>query len=389
MFGAHNCGDVSQAVTANTFSDLAVVLAGGGARAAYQVGVLQATAERVPELELPIITGVSAGSISAAYLAGHPGPLRRAVGELRGEWLRLTADKVYSVPARGIVRSAVRMAVRPFRRHTAPPAVRGLLDMRPLARFLAEVVNFDGIEANVAAGRLRALALSATSYDSGQTTTFVQGVPDLALWERADRYAVRTRIGVEHVMASSAIPILFPAVPLDGGYYGDGSVRQTAPLAPAIHLGARRLLVVGMRSPKSARAGDGGYPSSAAVAALLLHSVFLDALDADVERLQRINTLLDAFPAGARVPGDLRRVDCVIVRPSQDLGQLARGYRLKLPAPMDWLVRSMGSQQERGADFLSYLLFEPDYMGLVMELGYEDAKRSWDALEKMLNTGRG
>jgi NTE family protein len=374
-------------VAQGSFSDLAVVLAGGGARAAYQVGVLQAVAERMPDLHLPIITGVSAGSISAAYLAGHPGPFGRAVAELRGEWLRLTADKVYSVPARSIVRTTVHMLRRPMQRRPAPPAVRGLLDMRPLARFLAEVVNFDGIEANLAAGRLRALALSATSYDSGRTTTFVHGVPDLALWERADRHAVRTRMTLEHVMASSAIPILFPAVRLDGGYYGDGSVRQTAPLSPAIHLGARRLLVVGMRSPRGPRVQNGEYPSSAAVAALLLHSVFLDALDADAERLERINTLLDALPAGVQPPGDLRRVDFVVVRPTRDLGALAQGYRPKLPVPMDWLVRSMGSQQERGADFLSYLLFDPEYMGLVMELGYEDAKASWPAVERMIESG--
>lgn len=372
----------------DTRSDLGIVLSGGGARAAYQVGVLQAVAERLPDLDVPVITGVSAGAICAAYLGGHSGPFSRAVTELRGEWLRLTAEHVYSAPARGIIRSSIQLARRAIRRRPEPPTVRGLLDMRPLARFLADVVQFDGIEANIAAGRLRALALSATSYDTGQTTTFVQGAPDVPLWERADRRAVRTRITLEHVMASSAIPILFPAVRLNGAYYGDGSVRQTAPLSPAIHLGARRLLVVGMRSSRTHRVEDGGYPSPATIAALLLHSVFLDALDADVERLQRINKLLDAFPPGAGIPDDLKRVDCVIVRPSRDLGQLAQGYRPNLPFPMDWLVRSMGSQQERGADFLSYLLFDPDYMGLVMELGYEDARASWPALEAMLSDGR-
>jgi NTE family protein len=144
-----------------------------------------------------------------------------------------------------------------------------------------------------------------------------------------------------------------------------------------------------MRSSETRPLVDGGYPSPAAITALLLHSVFLDALDADVERLQRINRLLAAFPPGATLPEDLKRVDCVVVRPSQDLGQLARGYRPDLPVPLSWLVRSMGSQQERGADFLSYLLFEPEYMGLVMELGYEDARASWPALEAMLEGGRG
>lgn len=372
-----------------TFSDVAVVLAGGGARAAYQVGVLHAVAERVPDLRIPIISGVSAGAISAAFLAGHPGPITRAVGELRGEWLRLTADKVYSVPARGVVRTTWHLVGGFLRRRPAEPAVRGLLDMRPLARFLVRSVNFPGIEANVGAGRLRALALSATSYDSGKTVTFVHSRPDVPLWERANRRSVRTLIAVDHVMASSAIPILFPAVRLNGGYYGDGSVRDTAPLAPAIHLGARRLIVIGMRSARGPGVGDSSYPSSATIAAMLLHSVFLDALDADVERLERINALLGAVPPGTAPPGGLQRVDLVVVRPSRDLGAMARGYRPRLPLPMNWLVRSMGSQQERGADFLSYLMFEPEYMGLVMEMGYEDGRASGEALERMLFEGRG
>ncbi|HXV87268.1 MAG TPA: patatin-like phospholipase family protein [Gemmatimonadales bacterium] len=370
---------------ANTsYSDVGVVLAGGGARAAYQVGVLQALAEQVPELEIPIITGVSAGAISAAFLAGHPGPIRRSVGELRGEWLRLTADKVYSVPARGVVRTAWHMASGVLRRGSARPTVRGLLDMRPLARFLARSVDFPGIEANVGAGRLRALGLSATSYDSGKTVTFVHSRPEVPLWERANRTSVRTLVSVDHVMASSAIPILFPAVRLNGGYFGDGSVRDTAPLAPAIHLGARRLIVIGMRASRGPGRGDATYPTSAAIAAMLLHSVFLDALDADVERLERINTLLGAMPAEVSPPGGLKPVELVVVRPSRDLGAMARGYRPRLPLPMDWMVRSMGSEQERGADFLSYLMFEPDYMGLVMEMGYEDGKNSREAVEKML-----
>ena len=366
------------------FDDLAVVLSGGGARAAYQVGVLQAVAERVPELRIPIITGVSAGSISAAYLAGHAGPFPRAVGELRGEWLRLTAERVYSVPARGVLRTGVHLVRNFLRRHGAPPAVRGLLDMQPLAEFLGRSLNLPGIEANVRSGHLRALALSATSYDSGKTVTFVHGDGTVPVWERANRVAVRTQISVDHVMASAAIPILFPAVRLDGEHYGDGSVRQTAPLAPAIHLGARRLLVIGMRSTLRHRAPDAGYPSSAAIAAMLLHSVFFDALDADTERLERINSLVRALPGGADIPGGLRPVELVVVRPTRDLGALAEGYRPSLPLPMNWLVRSMGGQSARGADLLSYLLFEPEYMGLVMELGHDDGRNCWDAVDRML-----
>ncbi len=366
-------------------SDLAIVLSGGGARAAYQVGVLAAIAERYPDVTLPIITGVSAGAINATYLAAHRGSLQQAVTELRGQWLRLTSDRVYRLPTAGVVKTLVRLAGWIVRRHR-PPTVRGLLDMRPLAHFLREVIDFRGIEENIAAERLKAVALSATSYDTGLTVTFVQGCDDLTLWRRAQRVAVRGDITISHVLASSAIPIVFPAVKLDGGFFGDGSVRQTAPLAPAIHLGARRIVAVGMRGlVEDAHPNEDAYPTPAQVAGLLLHSVFLDALDADVERLERINHLLDALPPGHPATGGLQPVRLFWIRPSRDLGAMAHGYIPRLPRLMDLVVHGIGGREERGADFLSYLLFEPEYTGLLMELGYEDARARWSELERVLS----
>ena len=376
-------------MTDQSTSDLAVVLSGGGARAAYQVGVLAAVAERLPNLTIPIVTGVSAGAINATYLAGHRGAISLAVKELQGEWLRLTSDQVYRLPATGVAMATARVLGRRLRLRREP-GVHGLLDVRPLARFLRAVVDFGGIDHNLAAGRLKALALSATSYATGETVTFVHGTPDVPIWQRAQRSAIREQISITHVLASCAIPIIFPAVRLDGGFYGDGSVRQTAPLSPAIHLGARRVLAIGMRTatPPGGHATSQGpdYPTPAQVTALLLHSVFLDALDADVERLERINGLIDAFPPGTALPGDLQRVDLVTVRPSRDLGALARGYVPRLPMLMDAIVKSIGGKEERGADFLSYLLFEPEYTGLLMELGHEDAIAQWGELERLLAT---
>ena len=374
-------------MTDHSASDLAVVLSGGGARAAYQVGVLAAVAERLPDLTIPIITGVSAGSLNATYLAAHRGPLALAVKGLQGEWLRLTSDQVYRLPATGVAKTTMRTVVRllRLRRDTA---VHGLLDTRPLARFLTQVVDFEGIDHNIASDRLKAVALSATSYDSGATVTFVHGTTDVPLWERVQRVAVRSRISVPHVMASCAIPIIFPAVKLDGGFYGDGSVRQTAPLAPAIHLGARRVLAVGMRGrtmiASDLLAATGEYPTAAQVTGLLLHSVFLDALDADVERLERINRLIDSHPPGSALPNGLRPVRLCQIRPSRDLGAMARGLVPRLPMLMDFIIKSMGGKEERGADFLSYLLFEPEYTGLLMELGHEDAMAQWPRLEGLL-----
>lgn len=376
-------------MTDQSTSDLAVVLSGGGARAAYQVGVLAAVAERLPDLTIPIITGVSAGAINATYLAGHRGSLSRAVKELQGEWLRLTSDQVYRLPATGVAKAAARVLGRRLRLRREP-GVHGLLDVRPLARFLRAVVDFAGIDYNITAGRLKALALSATSYATGETVTFVHGTPEAPIWQRAQRSAVRDQISITHVLASCAIPIIFPAVRLDGGFYGDGSVRQTAPLSPAIHLGARRVLAIGMRAatPPGGLSTPQGqdYPTPAQVTALLLHSVFLDALDADVERLERVNRLLEALPAGTPLPEDMRRIRLYRIRPSRDLGAMARGYVPRLPMLMDALVKSIGGREERGADFLSYLLFEPEYTGLLMELGHEDAMVQWPKLGELLAT---
>lgn len=349
--------------------------------------MLAALAERAPQVGVRIITGVSAGAINATYLAGHRAPLPLAVRELQGLWLRLTSDQVYRLPATSVVRTTARWLFRKLR-WRRDPVVHGLLDFRPLARFLAEVVDFEGIDHNIAAGRLDALALSATSYASGMTVTFVHGRPETPLWHRSQRTTLRERITVAHVLASCGIPIIFPAVRLDGGFYGDGSVRQTAPLAPAIHLGARRVLAVGtgtgLESPGETDPEQQEYPSPAQVAALLMHAVFLDALDADVERLERINRLLEAYPPEHPPSGDLRPVKLGVIRPSRDLGALAKGYLPRLPWLMDMVVRGLGARERRGADFMSYLLFEPEYTSLLMELGYEDALAQWERVEQLL-----
>ena len=274
---------------AHDFSGLALVLSGGGARASYQVGILAAIAERMPHLVFPILTGVSAGAINAAHLAADPGPLRPAVERLRGHWLRLTPDMVYRVKTVRIARWVLRLTTQFAlgRLGGELSTVRGVMDMRPLTRFLAGIINFPGIQVNINAGRLHAVALTATSYTTGETVTFVQGDPETTIWERVQRTAVHTDLALAHVMASSAIPLIFPAVKIGAAFYGDGSVRQTTPLSPAVHLGARRVLAIGMRDQQPPRmvAPDAEYPTTAQVVALLFNAIFLDALDADAERL--------------------------------------------------------------------------------------------------------
>lgn len=356
---------------------LALVLSGGGARAAYQVGVLSALADIAPTLVIPILTGVSAGGLNTVFLASHRGPFKLAVAELKGRWATLAPERVYAVHPTHLGRGVLRWLVNMVASRSVPqPSLRGLMDASPLRRFLAACVDADGIQRNVDEGRLRAVALSATCYSGGQTVTFVQGVADLPLWRRHMREAVREPITVDHLLASAAIPLIFPAVRLGNAFFGDGSVRQTAPLAPAIHLGADRIIAISMRTtaPTASCPPEalGDYPVVAQVFGLLLHSVFLDILDADAERLERINELLVRIPESQPQAGSLRPIDLLMLRPSRDLGRLAGGYPLDLPRSVRFLVSSIGGGPARSSDFLSYLMFQRRYIDLLMELGYED-----------------
>ncbi len=376
--------------TGNGPSHLALVLSGGGARAAYQAGVVCAIADRAPQVNVPIITGVSAGAINAISLAAHPGTFAESAKSLRHEWAELTVDNVYRIQLEGVWRSALRWVGRRLLRRKRDTVVRGLFDMSPLCGFLGGRRDLATIERKIQSGALTAVALSATSYGTGETITFVEGVESLVMWERAQRKAVRERLSWDHVLASSAIPLLFPAIRIGRGFYGDGSVRQSAPLAPAIHLGARRILAIGMRplwGRRSLETDTGEYPSAAQIMGTLFHAIFLDALDGDAERLQRVNRTLARLPSGATPPSGLKPVDLLVLRPSKDLGALARPHWGRLPPVMRRLVRSIGGRQEGSADFLSYLLFDPAYTEPLMDLGYRDTVEQWSSIERFLSTG--
>lgn len=285
---------------------LALTLAGGGARSAYQVGVLSGIVEKTGgDIAFPIVTGVSAGAINATSVAGHRGTLKTAVEKLERAWLNMSVHNVFDAGALDLVASSARWIWMVLTANSIPwPHVRGVLDTRPLREMLTRLLDIDGIEANIAAGRLRALALCSTSYATGRTVTFVQGVEGIPTWERVGRLAVRARIGVDHVLASSALPVLFPAIELGAQFYGDGSSRQTAPLAPAVHLGAGRILAVSLRYRRTpseeAELQINGYPPPAQVLGLLLNSVFLNVLEADAERLERINRSVAALAAAGQ-----------------------------------------------------------------------------------------
>lgn len=366
--------------------DLALVLSGGGARAAYQVGVLAGLARRFPGLRIPILVGVSAGAVNAVHLAAHPGLFPRAVDDLVGLWGGLTVERIFRVDAQALGQNILRWGTRllsgGFRGE-----VRSLLDTAPLRRllqdhFAAEGGHLQGIGENVRRGALRAVALSGTSYATGQSTVWAQGSRDIEPWTRPRRRGIPTALTVDHVMASTALPLFFPAVHIDGAWYGDGGIRLAAPLSPAIHLGARRILVIATQHVSSTSEAEPpaalGYPPPAQVLGLLLDAVLLDALDEDALRLRRMNGLLEKVPEEGRA--GFRIIDLFVLRPSCDLARLAGEYEQRLPPAFRFLTRGLGTREAARPDMLSLLLFEPDYVRRLMEVGQADAEERGNEL---------
>jgi NTE family protein len=357
-------------------------MGGGGARAAYQVGFLRCLARHYPQLRVPYITGVSAGAINAAHLASHHGTFLQAVEELTELWANLSVEEVFRVDLGSLTRNLFTWAFKLVTGGvgTRGVHVRGLVETDPLRRFLTEVLHavdgeITGISYNLERGRLKAVALSTSSYTTGQSVTWVQG-DDIMEWERPQRRSRNTVLTVEHVMASSALPLFFPAVRLEEGWYGDGGVRLAAPLSPALHLGARRILAISTRYDRNLAEADrpvvAGYPPPAQIVGVLMNSIFLDLLDHDALRLDRLNRLLERLPFEDRM--GLRPVKLMVLRPSSDLGRLAGRYEPKLPRAFRFLTRGMGTRDTESPDFLSLVLFQPDYLRALMEMGERDAE---------------
>ncbi|MFQ5679241.1 MAG: patatin-like phospholipase family protein [Gemmatimonadota bacterium] len=372
---------------------LGLMLGGGGARAAYQAGVMAHIGRRLPDLSVPILTGVSAGAINIGFLASHCGSLRDAVESLCRKWCSLTTEEVFRadpwslmwIAARwgtGLLSGGMRLA----------PRARSLVNTEPLRHFLARSIDTTGIVANLRSGRLRSVAISALSYQTGRTVTFVQSRAPVVPWERVQHRSARARLTVDHITASAAIPILFPAVKVGQQWYGDGSFRFTAPLSPAIHLGADRVLAIssryGQSSAEARRPDMLGYPPPAQILGLIFNSVFLDTLDDDAARLERINGLLARLPEADRATVPLRRVDLLVLRPSKDVGRLALEYEASLPRTLRFFVKGLGTAESRSNDFLSYLLFESTYVSRLIRLGEEDAEERWEEIAEFLLAGR-
>ena len=372
---------------------IALILSGGGARAAYQVGVLRAIAEALPPaapLPFPIVCGNSAGALNAAFVASDAHYFDRAVRSLEQLWTALAPDAVYRTEGWVLFLAAARIGRMFFhanaRTGTNAPA---LLDSSPLAALLARRVDFAGIQRNIDDGLVQALAITAFSYSSGRSISFCQTTPDHPMWARAQRRGVADVITASHLLASSAIPFIFPAVRIGDEFYGDGSMRQMAPTSPALHLGATRIFVIGVTRSSAEQRGatePGQTPSLAAIGGQMLANVFTDGMASDLEKVRLVNAAVRQIPEEARPlsPVPLRDVDLFSINPSVSLEGIARKHIDRLPRVLRRALGGARAAAGGSAGLASYLLFDRDFCRELIELGRRDAGGRMDEIRAFL-----
>lgn len=393
-----------------------LVLTAGGARGAYQAGVLKRIGEiaalRQRPSPFPIVAGASAGAINGAAIAGYSADFRAGTDKLAELWGQLSAEQVYRSDLWSLGRNALRLlldaVLGPF---SGAGRVQSLVDTAPLRRFLATHLPMDGIAASIRSGHLYALAITATGYHSGKAFTFIQGKRGHPLWTKSRRVALPVTLGVEHVYASAAIPLVFPPAPIvvagATAYFGDGALRLVTPLSPAIRLGAERVLAIGVRNQRAAEdllrtelARDADAveaqarlrsPPLAQVCGVFMNAIFLDHLDADIDHLQRMNELVAGFhsatPGRVTIPSlgePMRIVEPLVISPSEDLALIARSLEHRMPRAIRYLMDALGTPDAESADLTSYLLFDQRYTRALIEIGYNDAGRRIDEVEQFL-----
>lgn len=370
----------------------ALILSGGGARAAYQVGVLQAVADILPELHnpFPIICGTSAGAINAVAMAAHPHEFNQSVTDLAQTWRQLEIEQVFKCGWGNLIKGGAKVAASFLNEGVARGKPLALLDNSPLRELLTSVIPFSNIQQRIDSGDLKAISITAMGYDTGESVSFFQGHPELRGWRRARRVGTPAKITVDHLLASSAIPTVFPAVFLSKEYFGDGAMRQMAPISPALHLGADRLFVIGVSSNRNPqhwskrKALPKHSPSIAQIIGQMFNSAFIDALEGDLEHMERVNALLALIDQDRCSQTDhLRSVDTLIISPSKPLDKIA-GRRVRdLPRSLRFFLRRSGATAYGGgSSAASYLLFSHGYCHELMELGYQDAMWERESIEK-------
>jgi NTE family protein len=371
----------------------ALILPGAGARGAYQVGVLKAVAELLPADEpcpFRVLSGTSAGAINAAVLASRAGNFVHAVKEMEQVWAGFEVGQVYRADVLSMLKASLHWFATIVFGGLGRRNPISLLDPSPLAGLLRRNIRFYRIDRAIRSGLIDALAVTASAYTSARSVTFYQCHQSPKSWSRTRRIGQPTEIRVEHLMASAAVPFIFPAVRIGTEYYGDGSMRHRAPLSAPIHLGADRLLVISVRDehpdPVPEPGAESGPPSLAHLAGYMLDSLFMDGLYGDLERITRINLLLDQLgTSGLSGPiANLRKIDSMVILPTQDMRDIAEKHASELPLPLRLLLKGLGASSRDGRQLISYLLFESGFTRELIDLGYRDGLERRDELKAFL-----
>jgi len=374
----------------------ALVLSGGGARAAYQVGVLKALGQLLPRTShnpFPIICGTSAGAINALAIAGRPGPFRLRARKLEAIWRNMHAEDVYRTDVWGVLKNTLRLSLSLMHSGYGIGRSVALLDNSPLQHLLNNYIRFRHIDEAILSGEIMAVCTTAMDYISGKSVAFFQGNHES--WTRSRRHGIRTGLNIDHLMASSAIPLIFPARAIDTRFYGDGAMRQLKPLSPALHLGADRIFVIGVSDNPSRDqpvTAPRHSPSVAQMIGHLLNSAFIDSVESDLETLEAINELVKtraASDTGVTVDtgeqtqdSPLKYIDYLCISPTTPIDDIAQAHFHELPRSMKLFLRAIGATKKGGgSSATSYLLFEPGFCRELINLGYDDAMARKEAIE--------
>ncbi|MGS0694717.1 patatin-like phospholipase family protein [Shewanella sp. 0m-4] len=368
---------------------IALVLGGGGARAAYQIGVLKAIVQFYPRnhgIPFKIICGTSAGAINATSIATHASCFHLGVRKLEWVWRHVHARKVYQASIGGVLKHLSKMALKGLQSDGVSNSAGSLFNSEPLRGLLNDLISFERIDRNINSGALEAVSLDTSCYNNSRSVTFFQANAHINNWHRARRHGVRTRLNTDHLLASSAIPMVFPSIRLNQEYYGDGSVHQLAPLSSPIHLGADKIMVINLESPHKVQSKElEHHPKTATIAGHLLDTIFSDTLNSDLERLQRINTTLNLVPEQSRDQLALKTIETLVIKPSEDLSAMASRYFQDMPFAIKTMLKILGINEHSDSSIVSYLLFEQGYCSALIELGYEDAMCQIDEIKQFFN----
>ena len=367
---------------------VALMLPGGGARGSYQVGVLKGIMEITNNNHeiFPIITGTSAGAINAVVLASYANKLKYGVARLEKFWTSIHCNDVYRTDTKMIAKTIAKVIGSILFSSFGVASPRSLLDNSPLEKLLRNELHLNQIEDVIESGDLRGLAITASSYDTAEAKSFYQAHQSIIPWHRTRRYGIPTKIDVEHILASASLPFLFPAQLIGKEHFGDGGLRMIAPLSPAIHLGAEKVLVIGTRDevPIPSPTEVSEYPSMGELGGYMLDTIFMDTLMADISRLKRINHTLSILTDQQKQQTNLKHIETMIIKPSIDVRDVTKKHANEIPRAVRTLLKMIGGW---GKDWRvpSYLLFEPAYTSAMIELGYQDALDNADQITAFLD----